>query len=217
MSELAFDCLGARAERYAAAPTLVLRLRLAETSGQRVHAIALRCQLRIEPQRRRYSDEEAERLLDLFGEPHRWGDTLKPLQFATVSQMVPGFSGSLELDLPVPCTYDLEVAATRYFHALRDGEIPLLLLFSGTVFLQRPGGFAVEQVPWHKEASYRLPVAVWREMMDRYFPNSGWLRVRRETLDALQRFKSRQALPTWDLALEALLKRAGEDEGVGGA
>lgn len=212
MTELVFDCLDARPERYAAAPTLVFRLRLAETSGQRVHAIALRCQLRIEPQRRRYRDDDAERLFDLFGEPSRWGETLRPLQFATVAQMVPGFSGSLEVDLPVACSYDLEVAAGRYFHALRDGEVPLLLLFSGTVFVDRPGGFAVEQVPWHKEASYRLPVAVWREMMDRYFPNSGWLRLRRETLDALQRFKSRQALPTWDHAVEALLKQAGEGE-----
>ena len=212
MTELVFDCLGARAERYAAAPTLAFRLRLTETSGQRVHAIALRCQLRVEPQRRRYSREEAERLLDLFGEPHRWGDTLRPLQFATVSQMVPGFVGSLEVDLPVPCSYDLEVAAARYFHALRDGEIPLLLLFSGTVFVHRPGGFSVEQVPWHKEASYRMPVAVWRELMDLYFPNSAWIRVRRETFDALQGFKSRQALPTWDHAMEALLERAGERE-----
>jgi hypothetical protein len=212
MSELVFDCLGARAERYAAAPTLVFRLRVAETTGERVHAIALRCQLRVEPHLRRYTDGEAERLIDLFGEQHRWGETLKPLQFAAVSQMVPGFTGGVEVDLPVACSYDLEVAAARYFHALADGEIPLLLLFSGTVFVHRPGGFSVEQVPWHSEASFRLPVAVWRELMDLYFPNSAWIRMRRETFDALQRFKSRQAIPTWDNALEALLKQAGEGE-----
>jgi hypothetical protein len=209
MTELVFDVVDARADRYAAVPTLQLKLRISETSGAQVHAIALRCQIRIEPQRRRYSPEEADGLLELFGEPARWGDTLRPMQFATVSLMVPGFAGSVEVDLPVPCTYDFEVAAAKYLHALGDGEVPLLLLFSGTVFTERPGGFSVTQVPWHKEASYRLPVAVWREVMDRFFPNSGWIRMRRDTLDALQRYKATRALPTWDDALEALFKEAG--------
>jgi hypothetical protein len=210
VTELVFECLDAQPERYAASPILRMELQIAEVSGEQVHAIALRCQIRIEPQRRRYDPEEAEGLLDLFGEPERWGDTLKPLQFANVAQMVPGFTGSVRVDLPVPCTYDLEVAATRYFEALRGGEIPLLLLFSGTVFTKRDGGFAVTQVPWHKECNYRLPVAIWRELMDQHFPNSAWLRLHRDTLDALLRFKSHEALPTWDHVVEALLGRVGE-------
>jgi Family of unknown function (DUF6084) len=209
MTELVFDCLDVRPERYAASPTLSFRLRIAETSGEAVHAVALRCQIRIEPQRRRYSAEEADRLLDLFGERHRWGDTLKPLQFAMVSVMVPGFTGSTEVDLPVPCTYDFEVASAKYLHALDGDEVPLLLLFSGTVFAKGQTGFSVQQVPWHKEASYRLPARVWRELMDLYFPNEAWIRMRRETLDALQAFKARRALPTWDDALAALLRGSG--------
>ncbi|HEX3212521.1 MAG TPA: DUF6084 family protein, partial [Actinomycetota bacterium] len=134
MTDLVFDCIDGQADRYAAVPTLQLKLRISETTGAQVHAIALRCQIRIEPQRRRYSPEEADGLLELFGEPPRWGDTLKPMQFATVSLMVPSFTGSTEIDLPVPCTYDFEVAASKYLHALGDGEVPLLLLFSGTVF-----------------------------------------------------------------------------------
>jgi hypothetical protein len=210
MSELVFECVDGRAERYAASPTIRFTLRLSETTGERVHAIALRCQIRILPQRRGYSDEEAGRLGDLFGERSRWGDTLKPLQFANVSLMVPAFERTTELEMPVPCTYDFDVAASKYFHALDDGEIPLLLLFSGTVFLQAASGFSVEPVSWEKEASYRLPVRVWREVMDLYFPNSAWIRMRRETLDALQGYKSRMALPTWDDALELLLKQAAE-------
>ena len=206
MSELVFDCVGAVAERYAAVPTLTLKLRLSETTGAQVHAIALRSQIRILPQRRRYSPAESERLLELFGEPARWGETLKPLQFANLAVMVPGFSGSLEFDLPVPCTYDFEVVSAKYFHALDEGQIPLLLLFSGTVFTKGERGFAVEQVPWHKEASYAMPVQVWREVMDLYFPNSGWIRLRRDTLDALQRYRTDQALATWDEAFERLLK-----------
>src|SRR4029079_14594044 len=141
----------------------------------------------------------------------RWGDTLKPMQFAQLSVMVPGFEDSTDLTLGVPCTYDFEVASAKYFHSLADGEVPLLLLFSGTVFLRAPDGqgFSVEQVPWHKEARFRLPVKAWRDLMDLYFPNSAWIRMRRETLDALQSFKSHRALPTWDDAFEALLKEAG--------
>jgi hypothetical protein len=211
MSELVFDCVDAKPERYAAVPTMLFKLHIAETSGESIHAIALRCQIRIEPQRRRYSLDEEERLLDLFGENLRWGDTLKPLQFTNVSMMVPGFHGSTEVDLPVVCTYDFEVSAAKYLHSLREGDVPLLLLFSGTVFAKGQSGFSVHQVPWHKEASYRLPVLLWREMMDLYFPNSAWMRVRRETFDALHLFKSRRALVTWDDALETLLKEAGEE------
>lgn len=211
MSELVFDCLDARPDRFAAAPILLFRLRITETTGETIHAIALRCQIRIEPQRRRYSVDEERRLLDLFGERSRWGDTLKAFQFAYVAQMVPGFAGSAEVDLPVPCTYDFEVTAAKYFASLDDGEIPLLLLFSGSVFAKGESGFTVEQVPWHKEAVHRLPVSVWRELMDLYFPNSAWIRVERSTLDALQRFKAQRILTTWDAALETLLKEAKEE------
>jgi hypothetical protein len=202
---LHFDCLGAHAEPYAAAPTLMFTLRVTESTGTPVHTIALRCQIRIEPQRRRYTPAEAERLLDLFGETNRWSDTLKPIQFTTVTTIVPGFTGETEVELPVPCTYDLEIAAARYFHALDDDEAPLLLLFSGTVFAKGGNGFVVQPVPWSAECGYRLPVAVWRDLVDLYFPNSAWIRLRRDTLDALSRYKSRGAIPTWDATILALL------------
>jgi hypothetical protein len=203
-----FDCLGARAEPYAAAPTLVFRLRISESSGRRIRAIALRCQLRIEPIQRHYSDAEAIRLAGLFGERARWGDTLKPLQLAVLPVMVPAFTGSIEIEVPLPCSYDLEVASGQYFHALDDGEIPLLMLFSGTVFTAD----GIVQIPWDRECGHRMPVAVWRDLMEMYFPGGGWLRLTRETLDALQEFKHRQAIPTWDAAVTALLKEAPVDE-----
>ena len=208
MAELAFDCTGARVDRYAVVPSLSLILRISETNGQRIEAIALRCQIRIEPARRRYSAAEAERLNDLFGDTERWADTLKPMQFSTVATMVPGFSGAIEVDLPIPFTYDLEVGSARYFDSLEAGEIPLLLLFSGTVFTVIDGRMQVQQVPWSKEATYRLPVSVWREAIDAHFPNSAWIKMSRQTLEDLQRFKSVHALPTWDRTLEALLARA---------
>ena len=38
----------------------------------------------------------------------------------------PASPASTEVDLPVTCTYDFEVAAAKYLHALDDGEIPLV-------------------------------------------------------------------------------------------
>jgi hypothetical protein len=211
MTSLAFEVVGARSEPHAAAPTIMLRLQIEEADGGRVHALALRCQIRIEPQRRRYSLEEELKLYELFGETPRWGDSLRPFLWTHVSTTIAGFTGATEIDLPVECTYDFEVAGAKYLHALGDGEIPLLLLFSGTVFTRGASGFSAEPVAWDQEASFRLPVAVWRQTMDRYFPNSGWLRVSRETLDRLQGFKARRAVPTWDQAFELLLKEAGEE------
>jgi hypothetical protein len=210
VAELVFDCTGARADRYAVVPQMFMSLRISETSGQRVEAIALRCQMRIEPARRRYTDEEAQRLNDLFGETQRWADTLKPMQFTNVSIMIPGFTGSTEIDMPVPLSYDLEIGATRYFAGLEDGEVPLLLLFSGTIFSVADGKMMVTQVPWSKEAAYRLPVSLWREAVDAHFPGTGWVRLSTATIDELLLFKNRKALPTWEATMQALLATAAE-------
>jgi len=222
MAELSFTCVDVQPERYAAAPTLLFRLRVGAAGGQRVRAIALRCQIRIEPSRRGYGDKEAARLLELFGERGRWGDTVKPFQFANTSTVVPSFNDWIELDITVPCSYDMEVTAGRYFHALEDGEVPFILLFSGTIFGDGENGMWIEQVPWPAETRYKMPVAVWREMMDIHFPGSGWLRLRRDTIDALADFRAARALPTWDDAIIAVLDTArertvvGENTGEGG-
>ena len=205
MADLIFGCTGVTAERYAATPTLTFSLTITERSGVRVHAIALRCQIRVEPHRRRYSAAEAQRLHDLFGDPSRWAETVKPIQLATVTTMVPTFTAVTEADVQVPVTYDLEVTSARYLYGLDDGTVPLLLLFSGTVFVANGDGFSVELVPWSAEASYRMPVSIWRELADAHFPNSAWLRCSRETLDELSAFKAKHALPTWDATLRALL------------
>ncbi|MFD7231931.1 DUF6084 family protein [Streptomyces sp. NPDC059881] len=209
MTQLTFTCTGVRADPYAAGPTLVFRLRITASEGTRVHALALRCQLRIEPARRGYADDEADAVKDLFGERSRWGSTLHPLQFAQVSVMVPGFTGETETDLVVPCTYDMDVAATRYAHALSEGEVPLLMLFSGTAFTGA-GGFHVEPVPWDREAPFRMPVKVWQEMLEQHFPGCGWIRLPRDSMDALVAFRSRRALPSWESTIAALLDATDE-------
>lgn len=206
MNELSFSVLNARAEPYAAVPTINLRLSVASSVPEPVHAVALRCQVRIEPQRRRYDSGEEDRLEELFGDTPRWGDTLRPFLWTHLATTLTGFTGVTEVDLPLPVSYDFEVAGAKYLHSLGDGEVPLVLLFSGTVFSRGNSGFSAQPVPWHAEASYRMPVKVWRDVMDMYFPNSGWLRLPCETIDRLSRRKVEWALATFDQTIETLLK-----------
>jgi len=206
MSAYIFSVLDVTAEPYAASPQLTCRLRIEESTGRRVHAIALRCQVRIEPQRRRYEPAEQDALRGLFGTPERWGDTLKAFQWMQANATVQGFTGETETDLALPCTYDLEVIGARYLHALDAGDVPLNLLFSGTIFTKGATGFEVEQVPWACEARWRLPVRVWRDMIDAFFPNSGYLRVSGDVLKELAAFRARHDLISWDETLRHLLE-----------
>lgn len=205
MTELAFEVLDVQPQQHAASPHLLFRLRVTESSGAVVHAIALRTQLRIEPQRRRYNAAEQEGLADLFGTSDRYSTTLKPFLWTHATAMVQGFEGSREFDLPVACTYDFDVSATKYLHALRGGDVPLVLLFSGTVFTRGDTGFAVEQLSWSLEAQCRLPVASWHQLMDLYFPGGGWIRLDRETIAALARHRSSRGLTSWEQTIADLL------------
>ncbi len=211
MAELSFECLDVRPDRYGVGPCLLFRVRITDSGGEPVHSIALRCQVRIEPQKREYSPDEEELLGCLFGERGRWARTLRPMQFATTSVLVPGFTGATEIEIAVPCTYDMEIASGKYFHALRTGGVPLVLLFSGTVFGATDHGFWVRQVPWHLQAAYSMPVDVWRQLIELYFPDSSWIRLHRDTVDALLRYQAAHAIPTWDAAVESLLAGAGEE------
>lgn len=216
MPELNFQVEGVEPQRSAAVPLLLFKLRLTEamTADDRptpIHMIALRCQVRIEPARRRYSVAEQERLLDLFGTPERWGQTLRPLPWTHLSVLAPSFTGSHCLDLPVPCSYDFCLVATKYFDALEDGDIPLCFLFSGTIFYRTEEDLLqVAQISWEKEATFRLPAATWRGLMDLYYPRSAWLCPRKDVFDGLNQYRSRQGLPTWEQALERLLTTAEE-------
>jgi Family of unknown function (DUF6084) len=209
-ADLSFAVLDAAPEPYAAAPILTIRLGVREASGVTVHAIALRCQIRIEPQRRSYDQAEQELLGDIFGLRPQWSETLRPFLWTHCTALVQGFSGSTEVELPVACSYDFEVAANKYLSMLREGEIPLVLLFSGTVFSRGADGLYVSQVPWHAEANYRLPVPVWRAVMDQHFPNSAWVRLGRDSFEALARYKSERGLLQWDDAVDDLMRRATE-------
>jgi len=174
--------------------------------AEKIYTVALRCQIQIEVARRRYTAEDQEKLRDLFGEADGWSRTLRNLLWTHVSVNVPAFEGSTVVDLPIPCTFDFNVAATKYFHGLGDGDVPLGLMFSGTVFYAPPeGGLQVAPISWDKESRFSLPVKVWREMMDRYYPGSAWLCLRRDVFERLYDHKVRHGIPTWEEAIERML------------
>lgn len=207
--ELDFDCREVVADAYAAGPTAVFRMRARESSGARVHAVALRVQVRVEPIQRHYSDVEAAKVRDLFGDRSRWGQTLQPMQLAFLTQVLPSFTGECDFDLVLPCSYDIDVAAHKYLMALEEGEIPLILLFSGTVFSGTAGSIQVAPVPWHKETQVRMPVAVWRAAMDAHFPGQRWIRVAGDTYDRLADYRAQRGLTGWEQAFDRLLEDRG--------
>ena len=213
MTEVTFAVLDVAPEPYAVTPVLTARVGIAAVGDDPVHAIALRCQVRIEPLRRGYTDDEAAGLLDLFGPRERWSTTQRTFLWQHSTAMVPGFTGATQVDLPLECTYDFEVAAAKYLNALREGTIPLQFLFSGTVFVPGARGFAVQQVPWDREDRYDMPVSVWRQLIEQHYPNTGWVRLHHDTLDELAAYKSQRGLLGFDDAIASLLS-ASTTEGI---
>ncbi len=211
MVDLRFTVEGVEVERFAATPTLLFKL-CVDAKAAAVQNVLLQCQIRIEATRRRYAPQERERLADLFGEAHRWDDTLRGMLWTHVAAQVTAFEGEGRVDLRVPCSFDFNVAATKYFYGLEGGEVPLTLLFSGTVFYRDDDGFLqMAQIPWSKEAEYRLPVAVWQQMMDVYYPGSVWLRIDRGVFEDIYRYKRREGFTDWEQTLRALLDRQREE------
>ena len=202
-----FEILGAEAVRHAAAPTLHFAAQATEPEGREVYTIALRAQIMIEPAKRSYDDETKAQLVELFGEPERWGTTTKPSLLAEIDVLVPAFTGTTTFTIPFRGSFDLELAAAKYFYSLPDGEVPLSFNFTGTVFYRAGDGrMQLEQIRWDTAAPFALPVSTWREMIRNHYPDGGWVALGTETLDALATRKARLGLPSFDATVEALLE-----------
>jgi hypothetical protein len=207
--ELFFRVTDAVAERYSAAPLVNFLVGIERIGGGPVRSILLDTQIQIAARRRPYGEAEQASLVELFGAPERWGATLRTLLWTRTTLVVAPFTDSVEVRLPVECSYDLEANAANYLSGLRDGEVPLEFLFSGSVFYSGPGGMLqTARISWDREAEYRLAVSVWREAMDLHFPGAAWLRLGRVAFDRLRAYKAEQGLRTLDDAVERLL---GED------
>jgi len=212
MPDLRLSVESAEAVRFAAAPLMAFKLRITNDSADElIHTVALKAQIQLETTRRQYDAQEQGRLLDLFGSPDRWGQTLRTMLWTHTSVVVPRFTGSTLTDLHVPCTFDFNIAATKYFHGLSSGDLPLCFQFSGTVFYQgQDGALQVAPISWDKEAKFRLPVKAWKGLMDEYYPNSAWLALQKDTFERLYQFKVREGIPTWEEAVERALAAAQE-------
>jgi hypothetical protein len=207
--DLEFEVLGAKPVRYAAAPMLSLDLEVTETAGRPVYMIALTIQLMIDPARRRYDDATRERLTELFGAPDRWAVTTRSLVWSQLDVLVPAFTGSTVVSIPIACHYDLELAAAKYLHSLPDGEAPLGLHFNGMIYYPGDdGGLQMVLIPWSKSIDFRMPVSVWRETIEHYYPGTGWVALRSQTLDALRQERLARGTPTLDACVAELLEQA---------
>ena len=161
MPELSFDVRGAERVGGAIALQLEISNRQAEES---IQSVVLRCQIQIEAPRRHYNAREQRKLLDLFGEPERWGQTLRSMLWANIEINVPGFTGATTIPVEVPCSLDFNEGTTKYFDALEDGDVPITLLFRGTVFYHSAEGrLQAAPISWNSEARFRFPVRVWRD------------------------------------------------------
>ena len=153
-----------------------------------MQGIVLAAQINIDPARRTYDDATRARLVELFGAPERWASTTRSFMWTQVGAMVPPFTGQTDFSFPVAGTYDLEVAAAKYFYSLPDGEIPLTMHFSGTVLYEGADGrLQLTMVPW--SCSALVPAAGGGVAGDdgEHYPGGGWVRLETETLDRLRR------------------------------
>lgn len=205
-SEPVFTVLGMEAVPGALTPTLRFELHVTEPEGLEVHTIALTTQVQVEPAKRSYDAATRERLEELFGAPERWGATTQSFQWVQVGALVPGFIGSTTFHIEIPCTYDLEVAATKYFYGLADGEVPLAFHFTGMVlYAGEHDRLQVRPVPWSCSARWRMPVASFKAAIAACYPGGGWIRLAPDTLEALHRRRAADGHHSFDALVAALL------------
>jgi hypothetical protein len=207
MPELDFRVTGIEAAAHGLIPLLNFTVEVTEAAGsEAIHNVLLQAQIQIQTKQRRYSPGEKEKLTELFGAPERWGETLRTKLWAIAQTTVRPFSGSTTAVLTVPCTFDLNVVASKYFYALEEGEVPLLFLFSGTIFYEAPDGrLQVQQISWNKECAFQIPAKTWRDLMDQHYPNTAWLSLNREVFERLYAYRRSRGLATWEQTIEELL------------
>jgi hypothetical protein len=203
-----FEVLSVAPVSGAASPTLSFALRCSDASGRSVNTIALTSLITIEPAKRSYAEVERDRLVELFGEPSRWAATTDSFRWAQTYVLVPAFTGEATFQVPVACSYDLELAAGKYFAGLEDGEAPLRFHFNGSVFYEGDDGrMQVIPLPWDRSVRFGMPVSAWREMIAAHYPFRSWIPLDRSTVERLARLKADQGLPTFDAMVTELLDR----------
>ena len=210
MPDLKFEIISSEVKEYAAVPTLAFELQISNlVEDEEVYAAALKCQVMIEAVKRTYKENAKDKLHELFGEPSRWDETLRSFFWTIINIPVPRFTGKTVVEVAIPCSEDQALAAGKYFYAVEDGNVPLAFLFSGTLFYKDAGGnLQITLVPWEKEALCKMPARLWQEMMDKHFPNTRWIKLRRDIYDRLVKYKAQTTFPTLQACLESLVDQA---------
>src|SRR5438552_16208520 len=104
MPDLNFEVISAEVAAYSVLPMLIFKMSIVnQDEEEQIHNVNLKCQIMLSVTQRRYNAVEKAKLQDLFGEPERWGETLRTFLWTHVTTVVPRFSGSTIVDLPVPC------------------------------------------------------------------------------------------------------------------
>ena len=120
MPDLNFRIEGIEPIPHSATPQLAFQLRIRDSSPPAaIQSVLLRVQIRIEPTRRGYEAANESGLRDLFGNRETWGRTMRSMLWMNTSFIVPSFSSETLVELPVHCTFDFNVAATKYFERAR--------------------------------------------------------------------------------------------------
>ncbi len=207
MPDLSFQIESVEPAHRGLVPLLHFKLAIRnQPPNETIQSLILQAQIQIQAPQRTYNGAEKEKLFELFGPPEQWGQTLRNKLWTLANTTVGTFAGKMETTLSVPCSFDLNVAATKFFYALEEGEVPLIFLFSGTVFYAGDDGrLQVQQISWNSECSWRMPIARWRELMDYHYPNTAWLSLDRATFERLYEFKRGAGVTSWEQAIEQLL------------
>jgi Family of unknown function (DUF6084) len=205
--DLDFTINGVEQAAYGLTPLLHFKVGITNTPPEEtIQSVILQAQIQIEAPQRSYSESEKPKLIDLFGTPDTWGTTLRAKLWTLSNTTVRTFAGNTEAILPVPCSFDLNVAGTKFFYALEGGEVPLLFLFSGTIFYAAPDGrLQVQQISWNKECTYQMPISVWQKMMDHHYPNSAFISLERGVFDRLYEYKRGAGVSSWEQVIDKLL------------
>ena len=161
MPDLQFQIRGVDATTRGLSPLIGFKLQVTNAAAdESIHAVLLSAQIQLQCPQRAYADTEKHKLIELFGPPEMWGQSLRNRLWAQANTTICAFRGKSDAVLQVPCTFDLNIAATKYIYALEEGDVPLLFLFSGSVFYQSDDQLKVEPISWDKECVYQMPVRV---------------------------------------------------------
>lgn len=212
MPDLKFQVTSVEANTRGLAPLLEFKLQITNSLDESIHAILLNSQIQFQCPQRSYTNSEKEKVVELFGPPEMWSQSLRNRLWGQVSTTVCAFRGKTGAALQMPCTFDLNIAASKYLYALEQGAVPLLFLFSGSIFYEADGEFKVVPISWDSECTYHMPVETWNDLMQRHYPNNAWIYLDREVFDRLYAFKRKGAFLNWEQTIDSLLQNAKSDE-----